>query len=100
MGSVAKIVAVGLFVTLAMPANAAEVFVAGVHPDRRPEGAPRLEWRIHPRPWFEKALTGVVPPYAPSLWFLDAQGDWYTPFAVAGMTGRYDIRGWHAAEAK
>ena len=27
--------------------------------------------------------------------FLEDQGNWYTPFNHPGMTGRYDIRGWH-----
>lgn len=28
--------------------------------------------------------------------FLKDQGAWYTPFSRPGMTGPYDIRGWHA----
>ncbi len=74
---------------------AAETFVAGVHPDRRPEGAPRITAPNRPQSWYVAAVRGVEPPYPQSLFFLDNQGDWYTPFNRPGMPGRYDIRGWH-----
>lgn len=77
-----------------------DVFVAGTAPDRRPEHAPRILVEMHQRPWYVRALTGVTPPYPHSLFFLDAQGDWYSPFVVPGMVDRYDIRGWHAQEAR
>lgn len=75
--------------------NAAAYPIAGVEPDRRPEGAPVIEWVHHDKAWYEHALTGIRPPYPKSLYFLDNQGYWYTPFIHPGMTGYYDIRGWH-----
>ena len=46
-------------------------------------------------PWYAQALSGVVEPYPYSLRFLEDQGGWFTPFTKPGMTGPYDIRGWH-----
>lgn len=77
----------------------AQSFVAGTTPDRRPENAPRIEKFEKTPQWLEAATTGVIKPFPPSLKFLDDQGAWYTPFSHAGMTGPYDIRGWHAAHA-
>lgn len=96
MKSSAMIVAAALMAACTVPASAEVQFVAGVHPDRRPEGAPRITAVNHPRAWYVRALTGISPPYPHSLFFLDAQGDWYTPFVLSGMPGRYDIRGWYA----
>lgn len=76
-------------------AIAEEVFVAGVAPDRRPEGAPRVLAPLRPQAWYVAAVKGVEPPYPHSLFFLDNQGDWYTPFNRPGLLDRYDIRGLH-----
>ncbi len=70
-------------------------FVAGVKPDRRPEGAPVVKEYPKDAAWYERALTGVVPPYPYSLRFLEDQGAWYTPFIHPGMLPPYDLRGWH-----
>ena len=93
------VVSTTFFLIVSAPVHAAADFVAGVAPDRRPEGAPRISAVVHPRAWYEKALTGIGRPYPVSLFFLDAQGDWYSPFTVPGMTGRYDLRGWHRKDA-
>lgn len=69
--------------------------IAGTQPDARPMGAPVIEWVQHDQAWFKHALTGIQPPFPRSLYFLDNQGNWYTPFDHPGMTGPYDIRGWH-----
>ncbi|MDJ0807460.1 MAG: hypothetical protein QNJ78_11575 [Gammaproteobacteria bacterium] len=69
--------------------------VAGTTPFQRPQGAPVIEWVSHDKSWYERALTGIQPPYPKSLYFLDNQGYWHTPFNQPGMTGPYDIRGWH-----
>ncbi|MES9868337.1 MAG: hypothetical protein ABW082_00235 [Sedimenticola sp.] len=69
--------------------------IAGLEPSQRPAGAPVIEWVRHDKAWYQKALTGVQQPYPRSLYFLDNQGDWYTPFNHPGMTGPYDLRGWH-----
>ncbi|MCU7916817.1 MAG: hypothetical protein KZQ95_00480 [Candidatus Thiodiazotropha sp. (ex Epidulcina cf. delphinae)] len=69
--------------------------IAGIEPSRRPSSAPVIEWVMHTKAWYQNALTGVQRPYPPSLYFLDNQGNWHTPFNHPGMTGRYDFRGWH-----
>lgn len=69
--------------------------VAGVEPWKRPSGAPTIKWASHNKVWYQRALTGISPPYPTSLNFLDRQGYWHTPFNQPGMTGPYDIRGWH-----
>ena len=69
--------------------------VAGLAPDQRPAGAPVIEWVQRNKSWYEHALTGIDRPYPRSLYFLDNQGYWYTPFTHPGMKGVYDIRGWH-----
>lgn len=70
-------------------------FIAGLNPDQRPINAPVILEVFKDQAWYAKALTGVTQPYPNSLRFLDDQGNWYTPFNRPGMTGRYDIRGWH-----
>ena len=89
------LLAVTVLIAALAPAHADEVFVSGLRPHERPEGAPRVVEEPHPRDWYVTALTGLVPPYPRSLYFLDVQGGWYTPFTVPGMLGPYDIRGWH-----
>jgi hypothetical protein len=69
--------------------------IAGFTPWQRPEGAPVVEWVQHNTEWYQKALTGINKPYPRSLYFLDNQGDWYTPFNRPGMLPPYDLRGWH-----
>lgn len=76
-------------------AAADNLFVAGLNPDQRPINAPVILDVFKDQAWYTKALTGVTQPYPNSLRFLDDQGNWYTPFNRPGMTGRYDIRGWH-----
>lgn len=82
-------------ITAGNVAHAADYPVAGVNPSQRPANAPVIEWTQHNQAWFQKALTGINTPYPPSLYFLDNQGNWYTPFTRPGMTNRYDLRGWH-----
>ena len=69
--------------------------IAGVIPHQRPEGAPRIQQVLKDSGWYGRALTGVSRPYPYSLRFLEDQGNWNIPFDRPGMTGRYDIRGWH-----
>lgn len=69
--------------------------IAGITPWQRPEGAPVIEWVQHDRAWYEKSLTGIPAPYPRSLYFLDNQGYWHTPFNQPGMLPPYDLRGWH-----
>ena len=79
----------------AAAASLADYPVAGTAPHQRPEGAPVIESVDKDQAWYAHALTGVSKPYPESLNFLENQGNWYTPFAVPGMPGPYDIRGWH-----
>ena len=76
----------------------AEYPIAGLTPDERPSGAPVIERVVKGAAWYQNALTGISKPYPVSLGFLEDQGNWYTPFIHPGMTGRYDIRGWHAGD--
>lgn len=69
--------------------------IAGTTPWQRPDGAPIVEWVQHNKAWYQKGLTGVSRPYPPSLYFMDNQGNWYTPFTTKGMSHPYDLRGWH-----
>lgn len=69
--------------------------VAGVQPDQRPAGAPAIERVIKGDAWYARALTGIERPYPYSLRFLEDQGNWYTPFSRRGISGPYDMRGWH-----
>lgn len=78
-----------------LTALAEEPFIAGLAPDMRPAGAPRLETYDKDADWYRRALTGISRPYPASLRFLEDQGAWHNPFIVPGMTGPYDIRNWH-----
>lgn len=77
------------------PALADDVFVAGVTPSERPANAPVITETHKDGNWYSSALEGVEKPYPQSLRFLEDQGNWFTPFRKPGMTGPYDIRGWH-----
>ena len=72
--------------------------VAGLNPGTRPEGAPVITEFTKDGGWYARALSGVTPPYPASLRFLEDQGAWFNPFIHPGMTGPYDIRGWHDPE--
>ncbi|WP_162888604.1 hypothetical protein [Dechloromonas sp. HYN0024] len=77
--------------------------VAGLTPSQRPVNAPVLA--TSPVLDNRLALRGVSSPIPDSLQFLKDQGGWFTPFTHPGMTGPYDLRGWHttpirAAEKK
>ena len=88
----------GLVASLAFvfgPASGQDMSVAGVDPSTRPTGAPEITNVDKDSAWYANALRGVVPPYPYSLKFLEDQGNWFNPFQKPGMTGPYDIRGWH-----
>ena len=74
--------------------------VAGVDSSQRPAGGPTIPEFVKDAAWYDRALTGVVEPYPHSLRFLEDQGAWHTPFDRPGMTGPYDIRGWHLQPQK
>lgn len=77
------------------PAFSQTEYVAGTDPSRRPESAPVVTEVVKDTDWYSRALVGVEKPYPYSLRFLEDQGHWFTPFRHPGMTGPYDIRGWH-----
>lgn len=91
------VITIGMMLMIGGSAWADEsvTFVSGVNPSVRPVSAPSVMMVSKDARWYQTALKGVMPPYPNSLRFLDEQGAWYTPFTEAGMTGRYDIRGWH-----
>lgn len=86
-----------IFVAGAATAQDAAPFIAGTAPSQRPDAAVITQVDHGPE-WFEQALTGVSEPYPESLHWLDDQGEWFNPFIHPGMTGPYDIRGWHKAD--
>jgi hypothetical protein len=71
------------------------VFIAGLVPDQRPDGAPVITVFEQTPAWQAQALRGITPPHT-GLDFLKYQGAWYTPFIHPNLLGRYDIRGLHA----
>jgi hypothetical protein len=91
------LVAISLLITLGNTSVMAEdiAYIAGTNPSERPAQAPVISEVKKDAAWYERALHGVTQPYPPSLHFLENQGNWFTPFNHAGMTGRYDIRSWH-----
>ncbi|MBK8455861.1 MAG: hypothetical protein IPL47_01060 [Phyllobacteriaceae bacterium] len=96
--SVRALVAI-VFLASGALVRAEGVFIAGLQPDVRPAGAPAIAAVLHDDDWQVKALTGVEPPAPESLRWLADQGEWFSPFIGPGMTGPYDLRGWHTAEA-
>lgn len=90
----AALVAIGI--SFAAPTTANEITIAGLTPYQRPDGAPAIRTIAHDDAWRARALHGVVGPAPESLKWLHDQGAWYTPFNRPGMTGYYDIRGWHS----
>ncbi len=79
-------------------AQGSPVYIAGTQPDRRPAKAPVITQMKKGDAWYARALTGLSEPYPASFRFLEDQGAWFTPFNHPGMTGRYDLRGWHRAK--
>ncbi len=69
--------------------------IAGMTPDRRPEGAPVITETGMTMFGLAVALHGISEPIPKNLDFLDDQGAWFTPFIHPGMTGVYDIRKFH-----
>lgn len=85
-----------LLFTLPGALHAQPVTVAGLVPDRRPEGAPVVT--AVPVTAAEKArrMAGVERPWAGNLERIAEQGPWFSPLFQPGMTGRYDLLGRHA----
>ena len=93
---IAKLGFIALFLgSAAAWAEADSPFIAGVVPQERPKNAPTITTVEKGADWYANALHGVERPYPYSLRFLEDQGNWFNPFQKPGMTGPYDIRGWH-----
>jgi len=70
-------------------------FVAGSAPAQRPANAPTIkEFQISPEA-LGKRLHGITDPLPPNVVNAALAGPWFMPLAHPGMTGPYDIRGWH-----
>ena len=86
---------------LSLTVSAGAYPIAGVNPEKRPEGAPVVTTVAKDTPskysavWYKVALYGIDAPYPKSLLFLGSQGNWYTPFIYPGMVNKFDIRGFH-----
>lgn len=91
--------ALGLGLFPLFPALAGPPPVAGLAPDRRPPGAPVLT-QGPSQEALAKGMHGISRPLPPGLGFIASQGAWHTPFTRPGMTGPYDLRGWHTESAK
>jgi len=96
LGAVVATAALSILGSAALQAAEKPIeYIAGVAPQSRPAQAPVLSSYAKPDGWYGHALSGVWWPYPASLKFLEDQQNWYTPFTRPGMTGPYDIRGWH-----
>lgn len=81
--------------------EAAPYPVAGLTPWQRPAGAPVIQVHSLSTEAAEQALQGVSKPVPASVTaFMKDQGAWFNPFTRPGMTGPYDIRGWHKPKAE
>lgn len=80
-------------VTIPLSAFADKEFISGIQPDQRPN-APVIKRAKKLRP--KNALHGISTPIPTSLSkTIRSQGAWYTPLTRSGMTGPYDLRGYH-----
>jgi len=90
----------GLMVCAAGAAAQAAGYVAGLHPDRRPDGAPPQPAQAERTPQqMERALHGIEQPAPANVAAVAATGNWWVPLRYPGMNGPYDLRGWHDGDA-
>ncbi len=95
-----RIIVFMLLATASDAGAASDYPIAGLNPDRRPDGAPVIRENARSPAYEERFFRGVTGTRPASLsWFAD-QGAWYTPFDRPGMTGPYDLRNWHAGKGK
>ncbi|HMZ01010.1 MAG TPA: hypothetical protein PLW24_20690 [Burkholderiaceae bacterium] len=76
-------------------AQSLDLSVAGLQPDRRPEAAPRQVAPTADAALKQRRLQGVEQPWPGNVERIAEQGAWFSPMFAPGMTGRYDLRGWH-----
>lgn len=78
----------------AQPASAP---VAGLQPDRRPEGAPVLQGTPASPELKAQRLRGIGKPWPGNVERIaEQQGGWYSPMFTPGMNPPYDLRNLHA----
>lgn len=87
-----------LMVAAAAPTAAPPV--AGLKPDRRPEGAAVIQPAAVDAATRNTRLTGISEPWPGNVERIAEQGPWYSPMFRPGMPGPYDLRGWHAARPR
>lgn len=81
----------------AAPAAATAPFIAGLKPYERPANAPHVADVPMPEAQVKADLRGVSEPFPGNVATIVATGHWFVPMRRPGMTGPYDIRGWHHA---
>ncbi|MDR0274866.1 MAG: hypothetical protein LBI48_05935 [Burkholderiaceae bacterium] len=91
--------ALGLTVCATGAAAQTAGYVAGLHPDRRPDAVPQLEEAARTPDQLERALRGIEKPVPGNVASIAATGNWWVPLRRPGMTGPYDLRGWHEGPA-
>ena len=72
-------------------------FLAGSAPAQRPAHAPTIKQHHITPEALGKRLHGVADPLPPNVVDAALSGSWFMPLAHPGMTGPYDLRGWHRA---
>ena len=90
--------ALGLMACAAGAAAQTGGYVAGLHPDRRPDAAPPPPTEATRTPeQVARALHGVEKPVPGNVDLIAATGHWWVPLRQPGMAAPYDLRGWHEA---
>jgi len=74
--------------------------VAGLKPDRRPEGAPTVQQTAVDAATRNARLAGISEPWPGNVERIAEQGTWYSPMFRPGMPGPYDLRGWHGGRQR
>jgi hypothetical protein len=69
--------------------------VAGLHPDRRPDGAPQVTQGDLSAEPLREALRGIEGAPPGNVETIAATGRWWVPLRGPGMLAPYDLRGWH-----
>lgn len=85
---------------LAAVAQGAAAPVAGLKPDRRPEGAPVVQPVPVNAATKSARLAGISEPWPGNVERIAEQGPWYSPMFRPGLTGPYDLRGLHGARTR
>ncbi|MDR0478646.1 MAG: hypothetical protein LBH31_02335 [Burkholderiaceae bacterium] len=91
--------ALGLMVFGLGAAAQTSEYVAGLHPDRRPDAAPPGSEPVRTPEQVVRALHGIDKPVPGNVESIAATGNWWVPLRHPGMNHPYDLRGWHDASA-